>query len=382
MILYIGGFEMPDRNAAAQRVIGNAKAFRDLEYDTYFIGLSKKKDLCNVIDEYEGFKYINLNYPESSRDWISYLTSIKQYNKYLEKQPDIIIAYNFPSISLNKLHKYCINKDIKLIADCTEWYEAKGNLVFRLLKTLDTWLRMKKVHPKMDGMIAISDYLYNYYNPRMRNVENIPPLVDLAMQKWKQENVEDILNSEKVNIIYAGSPGKGDKDRLDLIIEALSQVKKDGITNFQFNIIGITKEQYLSIFDTNIPDNLNFNVSFKGRLSHYETIGKIKNSHFYLFIRDDNLTNRAGFPTKFSESISCGTPIITNSSSNIKQYITNAENGFIITNFSIEELKHLLEKIITLPKSQIEFMKKKCCQSQRFDYRNYLSKFENLINKL
>ena len=29
-VLYIGGFELPDKNAAAQRVVGIAKSLRDL----------------------------------------------------------------------------------------------------------------------------------------------------------------------------------------------------------------------------------------------------------------------------------------------------------------------------------------------------------------
>lgn len=382
MILCVGGFEMPDGNAAAQRVMGNAKAFRDLGYDTFFVGLSRKKELCNTIDEYEGFKYVNLDYPEKSKEWFSYLTSIKQYDEYLKKQPDIIIAYNFPSMSLNKLYRYCKKNNIKLIADCTEWYDANGSVVFRLVKGLDTWHRMKQVHPKLDGLIAISDYLYDFYNPKMGNVVNIPPLVDLEMHKWKLVNEEKIYDEDILRIIYAGSPGKGSKDRLDFILEALSQVKNENNINFIFNVIGISKKEYINIFGSSIPDNIINNVSFKGRISHSDTINEVKDSHFYLFVRDISLANKAGFPTKFSESISCGTPVITNSSSNIKQYVINGENGFILDDFSMEELKHLLKMIMTLPKSQIVLMKKNCSQSKLFDYRNYISKFEDLINNL
>lgn len=370
---------MPDNNAASQRVMANAKAFKDLEYDTFFVGLSRKKDLYNVVDEYENFKYINLPYPESLKDWFSYLSSIGNYKTYLEQNPDFIIAYNFPAIALNRLRKWSSRKNIPIIADCTEWYEAKGNFLFRFIKGFDTWYRMKRVHPKMDGLIAISDYLFNYYSCKMENVVNIPPLVDLSMNKWKLKDKNNPVEDDIVNIIYAGSPGNGNKDRLDLILEALSLVKNEKVSNFRFNVIGITQEQYLSIFESPIPENLKYNLIFKGRLSHLNTLSEIKNSHFYLFIRDNNLTNRAGFPTKFSESISCSTPVITNSSSNLSEYIVNGNNGFIIDNLSLNELKNILKDAIQLPRSQIIEMKDHCYQSQLFDYRNYLSKFKELI---
>ena len=41
-ILYVGGFELPDKNAAAHRVLGNAKAFRDLGNDVAFISIDSE----------------------------------------------------------------------------------------------------------------------------------------------------------------------------------------------------------------------------------------------------------------------------------------------------------------------------------------------------
>ena len=36
-IIYIGGFELPDKNAAAHRVLGNAKILRELGYKVILI---------------------------------------------------------------------------------------------------------------------------------------------------------------------------------------------------------------------------------------------------------------------------------------------------------------------------------------------------------
>lgn len=368
---------MPDRNAAAQRVMGNAKAFRDLGYNTFFIGLSKTEDLC--IQEYEDFKYINLKYPENLKDWILHLSSIKKYTEYLEKDPDIIIAYNFPAIVLSKLRLWCKKKSILLIGDCTEWYEAKGNIIFRLLKGFDTWYRMKIIHPKMDGIIAISDYLYDYYSTKVKRVVNIPPLVDLSMDKWKLVESNEVFHNDIVSFIYAGSPGNKNKDRIDVLLEAFSAVKDEGISDFKLNILGVTYEQYLKLFESPIPQNLLNHIDFKGRLSHIETLYEIKKSHFFIFVRDNNLSNIAGFPTKFSESISCGTPVITNSTSNLCNYIANGQNGFIIDSFTVPELAKVIKHVIYLPKSQISNMKRYCYTSQQFDYKKYITKFEELV---
>lgn len=382
-ILCIGGFEMPDGNAAAQRVMGNAKAFRDLGYNTFFIGLSKDKESCNVVGEYEGFKYTNFNYPESSKDWFSYLTSIKQYNKYLEKQPAIVIAYNFPSIALNRLRKWCYKKKINIVSDCTEWYEANGNILFKLIKGFDTTYRMKYVHPKLDGIIAISNYLYEYYNEKTQNVIMVPPLVDLSMDKWNSNKLDFQINvSEKLSIIYAGSPGSGNKDRLDLVLNVLSQLKDEGIDNFSFSVIGLTESQYNSSFGTFVPSNISNDVIFKGRLSHKMTLNEIKKAHFNLFLRNDNLANNAGFPTKFVESISCGTPVLTNSTSNIREFIVEGKNGFLISDNSFQTIKETLSKAIRLSRDEITEMKKWCVNSRIFHYKEFTSQFSILIHRL
>ena len=37
-VIYAGNFELPDKNAAAHRVVNNAKLFKELGFDTVFLG--------------------------------------------------------------------------------------------------------------------------------------------------------------------------------------------------------------------------------------------------------------------------------------------------------------------------------------------------------
>lgn len=48
-ILYIGGFELPDKNAAAHRVLAIAKGLRDSGNEVVFMGVSKDNRETDVL---------------------------------------------------------------------------------------------------------------------------------------------------------------------------------------------------------------------------------------------------------------------------------------------------------------------------------------------
>lgn len=378
-ILYVGGFELPDKNAAAQRVVSNGKAFRELGYNAFFVGLSKtSKD--NVVKEYEKFEYINLSYPKTSKEWYMYLTSIRELIQFLQKKPDLIIAYNYPAVALNKLRKWSKKYNIPLIADCTEWYEAQGNVIFRAVKSFDTYYRMKVVQPKLDGMIAISSFLYDFYKKRMDAVIKVPPLVDLSMSKWNIQS-DVAYKNDKIKLIYAGSPGSGHKDRLDLIFDALAMLEPTDRNKFSMTIIGLTKNEYEVAFNKNVAESISDMLFFKGRLSHVDTLAEIKASDINVFFRDTNLTNTAGFPTKFAESISCGTPVLTNKTSNIEDYLVDGNNGFFV-HPEVNFIANKLCEISLLSRDKLDNMKKECINSRLFDYKNYINDFLQFLIRI
>jgi hypothetical protein len=67
---------------------------------------------------------------------------------------------------------------------------------------------------------------------------------------------------------------------------------------------------------TCLPEESKEFILFKGRVSHAEALNEINKAEYVVFIRDVNLTNVVG-STKFVEAISCGTPVLSNSTSNI-----------------------------------------------------------------
>ena len=389
-ILYIGGFILPDGNAAAQRVMANSALLKEFGFEVVFLGTNKKetekeKGVISSLKVVNGYKSFITNYPNSFAEWINYETSIDNTKTLIhhigEKNIRAIIAYNFPSVALRRLNTFCRKKNIAILSDCTEWPNGDSpNFLRSIIMKLDTYYRMKIVHQQLSGLIAISSFLYDYYNPRMKNVLQLPPLVDISEKKWGLENYKP---SHICQLVYAGSPGKGSKDRIDKIIKALSSVKLKTDRPFHLTIVGITKSQYVDAFgNDSIPENIDTNITFKGRVPHLESIRIAKCSDYSIFIRDNTRLTMAGFPTKFVESISCGTPVLTNDTSNINDYLKNGELGYLLDISSEEALVESMVIAISKPPEIIAKMKANCNNSHLFDYRKYKNDFQIFLQQI
>ncbi|MBE5039341.1 glycosyltransferase [Ructibacterium gallinarum] len=368
-VVYIGGFELPDKNAAAHRVISNAKILSEIGYRVVFIDIDRKcrSTVCQKNIPCQGFERWSRGCS------IHRFVSIDAFKKIYQNDSSIkwVIAYDFPSVALYRLLRFCKKRNISVIADCTEWYGCQGcNIVSKILRGIDSYLRMNVIHPKLDGMIVISSYLKKYYREKLP-VALIPPLVDMEEGKWKKKLVDD---QPFLQLVYAGSPGRS-KDQLHKVVLGLTKVDQ----NFVFQIIGLTKAEYLK----NHPEDeinlkeLDKKVLFLGRIPHLQVIDAIKKADFSIFYRDITRVTMAGFPTKFVESISCGTPVITNRTSDLENYLVNGKNGFFLEG----EIETSLPQILNQDMSALKDIKKNVNRNM-FDYHGYIDEMQKIFIKL
>lgn len=352
-ILYVGGFVLPDRNAAAQRVIAIAKGFRELGHQVVFLNYSDQvTQTCWT--EYSGFAC----YDAPKRGMYSHLTNIDDVVRIIdEKKITIVVAYNYPAVALSKLICLCRKRRIKCYADATEWYVAQGNIIFKVIKTIDTEWRMRWLHKKMDGVIAISDYLYRYYCNKVHTVK-IPPTVDTNDEKWQIQPVE--RPKDKTVFVYAGSP-TAQKERLDLILDAAEAIEKR--YNLVVRVVGITEEQYENLYGKKVPKNC---TVFLGRISHKDVIREVKSADWSIIIRDNNKVVKAGFPTKVVESIACGTPVIANRFSNIADYLDKRNSILSETT----DIAAAMENAC---------LERRSVDASLFDYRKHIEPLRKLI---
>lgn len=364
-ILYIGGFEMPDKNAAAHRVMSNALLLREMGFDVTFIGPTK--DRMNAQAEANGFKCEYVDYPKSTLEWLRYITVFVSTDKILSHKPDYVILYNFPAVASLRILRACHKHGIKVFHDLTEWESANGWSPRQIIRKMDIGLRMRYCMKKMDGVIAISRYLYDRYR-HYTNCIIIPPTIDLNNPKWNRER--KITCGKTIELVYAGTGGFGVKDKLDYIIDNVMPFKLIHLT-----IVGMTKERYEKGYGP-LPSNCD-NVEFLGRIPHLDAIKAVQDADFQMLIRDDTLKTKAGFPTKFVESISCCTPVIATLTSNIGDYLHDGYLGFVVD--QKQSLRDVFAKLIAMDKSEIVQMKQQCKEFRKFDYRNFKDEFSKLL---
>jgi len=336
-----------------------------------------------------------LPYPKSTIYWLQYKTQFNRVVDLIEKLEikknlSHIIMYASPSLSFwgNMLRKWCKKNGTYFIADCSDWMPTRGPFYFKISKWLDTTYQKRYLNSRADGVIAISEFLGNYYRKKKSIVIVIPPLTDKMQQKF---NTSGGLINNRIKFVYIGTPFNNDvtkpsqfKDRLDVVIILLNKIMEKGF-DFEFNIYGLTKEDYLKNLpnDSILLESCSNNIYFHGIVEHDEAISRVIEANFFIFLRDIKKMTMAGFPTKFVESMTAGTPIITNKTSDIELYLKEGETGFFLDYPNLNKSLDKLEYILGLSEDKLSLLKENCNKFEAFDYSNYLSKtkkFLELVN--
>lgn len=391
-IFYIGNFDFPNGNASGLRVLNNGFLFEKLGFNVSYIGVNNSLPFDSYIfdtkDKYGEKEYYNLPYPTSFKGWLSYNKRFKEVVSVLEQQEGLVavIAYGSPTLSFfgKKLRDWCRGNDVRYLVDNVDWFSGfSGSLVHRLVKGIDDNYQKRILNSSSDGVIAISSFLSEYYKGKGKTTVVIPPLVNFYDNKEKFK----ITSTEKepIKFIYVGVPFgiernldvKYFKDRLDIAIRKLYVNKSN---DFIFNIYGLTKEQYLTVLpkDTEILSEFKDKVLFHGKVDNVTAKKKISESDFTILLRHVNRTTTAGFPTKAVESISCGTPLITTDTSDLKKYIVDGANGFFVD----LDVTNGFDEIFKMSRVEINRMKEYSYKSKLFHFENFHDDLFDFMNKI
>lgn len=347
-VLYVGGFELPDCNAGACRVLNNARILKQNGMNVAFFGITKNSNQNIEGVALDECKY-HLETIKSKNNFLKYsigFSFAKKAVKYMNNI-DLIVCYSLHAANTKWLIKFAKKNNIKIIIDCVEWDISNKLSLYNILKNIDVNICMKKIYKKADGIICISSFLQSYFCKKMKTVI-IPPLTyhyDFA----KFYNSEKLNDNEVLKLVYFGDPGE--KENFSMLIDVVVQIskKRDVLLNF----IGFDKNTFLIKFKDEYQQIIknSIEVAFHGRLSHKQVIKTISNCDCSLIFRKPSLKNSAGFPTKFAESISAQLYTICNNFSDLMNY-NFLENVLIINNDFTNELSSLVSSLQKKSKSK------------------------------
>ena len=387
-IVYVGAFRLPNLDAAAPRVINNAKALRAAGCDVRFIswgGKYRAGDLCDD-GKYrvDGFEYVITDELDASGFINKVKSRLFRGRKSLslisrmEIFPDLIITYNADYSWTKTVMRFCLQHNIKFANDITEWY---SNNEIRLADIIPNALNMKYLQHRVSNKIVISSMLDTYYSES--NNLLLPPLCDLCEPKWNKTITDERLKPfDGITLIYAGNPAK--KDCLHAVVSAVNKLAEEG-NAIRFLVLGITRSAYMQRYSQLlVSKSLHENILFLGRVPQDLVPAYYKKADFMILLRKPTRKNMAGFPTKFAESMTAGVPVITNATSDLTRYVENGKTGFLVDGYAYEAILSMLRNVIMkLSLGDINAMKENArVFRSAFDWRSYAGEFKDFIAKL
>jgi glycosyltransferase involved in cell wall biosynthesis len=384
-IAYVGPVDFPHGGAAARRMLGNALSLKAAGYRVHIGSGQVPSQECETVFDYCGITVHSLGertaeaYPKIIKH-LMYITmgaKTKAWLETLSPKPDAVIIYSGYSPYFMKLQPWCKKNKIPLIFDAVEWYEASHQLLGRCSPyQLNIEYTMRHLSICSKNIISISSYLDRYYKDNGCNSIIIPPTLDVQAIT---PNLQTSKNN-KLTIGYTGTPGK--KDLFNNYLEAILTFDPEG-KNINFVVAGVNKEdllKYPAIIDRNLKD-LPSSVTCLGIVNQDVAINLIKSADFSVLLRPQQRYANAGFPTKVVESLTMGTPVITNLTSDLGKYINDFKEGIICNDHSVESLCIALKKATQLDKEQLTVMRKNARQQaeQSFDFWRYKDKISAFI---
>lgn len=385
-IAYVGPFLFPWGQPGSRRVYGMARALADLGYRVV-VGsgdtVPQSPTLLEDVDGTGSLSYLGLKELPTRQD--SLVSKMMQlfWNQgartveWIESQatrPAYVMLYGGYAPFMYKLSRWCNKNHVPLIVDVVEWYspkQLKGGYFGPF--HISSKLALRYQFPKARGIIAISNYLADYYRRRGSQVVCIPPTLDIRQHRLLSIDRTDT----RLTLVYAGTPGK--KDLLANVIQGVGLVDPEG-SRIRLQLVGVDSAQVRNLLRAELP---NF-VQALGRIPQQEVAGVVATSDFSVLLRPSERFAQAGFPTKFVESFAVGTPVIGNLTSDLALHLLDGQTGLVCPDHTSESFASALLRALALNRDQRLAMRHaaRVHAEHNFDYRSHLNSLQSFLEKV
>lgn len=372
--LFFSNFELPESCANATRVFAFAKMVRDCGNKVEIVGITYNCAL-KLEGEYLGFPYKMILIPQlhglrAVERTLFLRRSVREYLTEHDGTIDGIVLSNVYYELSEVFINYSSSKHVPLFVNSVEWYDANNELfggIFGKIRLIQNRFALYYLHPRMKNIIAISEYLGEYYRRKGCNVAIVPTVLDT--DEYKSSAME---KSNKICIAYAGSPAQ--KDYVINVFRAILTLDPKERDMMEMHFYGASCEDFIRLGATQSQiEDAKGCIYFHGRIPYSDVKQKISAADYTILLRPNLRYANAGFPTKVGESMACGVPVIANITSDLWKYIISNHTGIISKSEKISDCKEAIYNAITKSDAERESMRLQAKEMAKksFDYRNY-----------
>ena len=366
-IAYVGPFSLSSSNANYLRVLGVSKSFVNAGHDVIICAGTKQPDTQKAVDGYSEIELVTTD--EYAHGLLTQIPGIRglfignsviKWLDSLKVKPDVVLLYGTHFGYLCRLLKYCRKHSIRLIVDITEWYDPRhlpGGLLgpYAILNELS----MRYIVPKVKELFVISQFLEVLFFSKETAVRSEFLLyLNQQILKISQHRCPRTLT----NFVYCGSPGK--KESFDILCKGLCRAAERN-AQFRLHIIGLNESDFFRLLPSQITSKLfdGKHVSFYGKLLNSEARKIIASSDFSLLLRKQKRFSQAGFPSKIPESMSLGTPVVTNYFSDLSLFLKHDSNSIIIKEHTAESVAQAIIHATSLGQNELQSLRLNALQT-------------------
>lgn len=352
LVIFGDSFTFPDGTAATNHVYTHARGLSEHDIDVHVVCFENE-----YLDDYDGIRDgIKYYHPFAqkrrspyfvARRWYKFMKYIRAYRLVNEiNKKEKIISINLWTFRFaTQLFGYFLAKAFrtKLLIDASE--HPLRNYRDNYFSQLMGRLRLRLELGFYDGIFCISNYLIDFYKNNGFSEKKLflmPSTVDT-----ERFNVKLISPLPYQYIAYCGSLTVM-KDGVNILIESFSKIfNKHKDINLVLIGAGDTREEEEYIRNLVKTLGLESRVIFMGLLSRTQVPQFLLNAKILALARPKSKVADAGFPSKLTEYLSTGNPVVVTSVGEIPYYLKDNEHAFLTEPGSVDAFAGKLDFVLS-----------------------------------
>lgn len=316
--------------------------------------------------------------------------AIRAATTYIEQNaPRLIIFYGGTSRLVRAVHAWHGPHSPAVVVDETDWFDPRAVQGWhsRIYYYLDN-LRIETIDEHINGQIVISPYFRRYFEDKGCRPYFLPPVFPIShasacsapeLAEHKQPEAQRPLT-----MVYAGSLGNG-KDLIVPFVEAVRRHNASRTNNrITFIIVGPDWNSLLDLVGGTQVQHARDGIRVMGKQAHDNVLRLLENADFSVLLRPDQQFARAGFSTKFAESMICGTPVICNRVGGADSVLDDWVDGVVLDTVNPTEITDALAHLSELPSDVLRAIQENARLKGRalFDLSAYTDSFGHYLTAL